>query len=311
MRWPRPPFRSDRIYILPTGHGIAFLCSIVVMVLTAATYGNNMIYILSFLLFGVVLITMVQTNVNLKGVQVNRCHIPDAFAGEDILVHLNVQNSLHITRETLVVNVGDSKHSASLALLGALATEQVALKLPKQSRGRYVLKRVQISTVYPLGLFRSWKNVDLNQEYFVLPRPQGEQDISVASVDYGGGLTAARWSGGFQGADFREHRNFQSGDSFQHVDWKAYARNRPLLVKQFEGDLQRAYRFQMPAGRGEAVERALSQIAIWILGAETEGAAYELRQVGRTSTMNSGFHHCQTCLRQLAIYGLPTEEKGR
>lgn len=297
--------RSDRIYILPTGHGIAFLCSIVVMVLTAATYSNNLIYILAFVLFGVVLISMVQTNVNLKGIELSQCQIPDGFQGEEILVHLSIKNTLYATRENLSVSIGRPRRHAHLPALAPSSTERVTIKIPAQKRGRYELKRAEVSTVYPLGLFRAWKILDVKKEYFVVPKPLGTQDPSHAAVEFWGQQASTRQTGPHHGADFHEHRNFQSGDSFQHVDWKAYARNRPLLVKQFEGDAQQAYRFQMPTGEGPAVEAALSQLTLWILTAESEGAAYELRDSSTTLAMHSGFNHCQMCLRRLATYGLP------
>ncbi|MCA9165996.1 MAG: DUF58 domain-containing protein, partial [Planctomycetales bacterium] len=39
-----------------------------------------------------------------------------------------------------------------------------------------------------------------------------------------------------QSVEFRQHREYAAGDDLRHVDWKVWARQDRLYVKQFEED---------------------------------------------------------------------------
>ena len=65
----RKMVRENRVYIIPSGGGAVFFLSIIVLVLTAATYNNNLIFIFAFFLSALFVITMLQTNFNLKSVR--------------------------------------------------------------------------------------------------------------------------------------------------------------------------------------------------------------------------------------------------
>ena len=118
------------------------------------------------------------------------------------------------------------------AALGNLEGESSAtteLPLPAPSRGRFELKRLAITTVYPMGFFRSWRYEPTDAHYLVYPAPVG-----VMPLPGGAAVTADAVAGaGAGGDDYTGVRPYQSGESQRHVDWRAVARGQPLLVKQF------------------------------------------------------------------------------
>ena len=84
------------------------------------------------------------------------------------------------------------------------------------------------------------------------------------------------------GDDFAGVRAYVPGESLRHVDWKAFARGRPLSVKQFTGGggyelwLDAAEMGRLP------LEARLSQLALWVVNAEKEEIPYALK-LGRTT----------------------------
>jgi uncharacterized protein (DUF58 family) len=96
------------------------------------------------------------------------------------------------------------------------------------------------------------------------------------------------------------------GESLRHVDWKAFARGRPLSVKQFTGGggyelwLDAAEMGRMP------LEARLSQLALWVVNAEKEEMPYALK-LGRTALpLGIGPAQMRRALEALAVAGAGT-----
>jgi uncharacterized protein (DUF58 family) len=302
--------KKEQIYILPTGHGYAFLASVIVMIFTGATYNNNLVYILAFSLFGVVLVAMVHTHVNLKRLTIQSVFVDDTMAGHDVAVLVTLENAAKVSREWITVDQRRSKSSGFIDKVPANDTRKAVVTLPAKSRGRYTIDFLNVSTNYPLGLFRSWKKLPVGREYYVFPRPEGYEDINKNAMPVQGSVSQQVTVGSQHGTDFREHRSFQSGDNYRHVDWKAYARNRPLLVKHFEGEALPMYLFRVRNSSGPALERELSQMSKWIMAANLDSAMFAL-DVGHGLEFGSGPEHCRTCLRALAMYGVQDAEQTK
>jgi uncharacterized protein (DUF58 family) len=272
------------------------------MILTAATYGNNLVYILAFTLFAVFLISMVQTNVNLKNIEIVGAQIDDVSAGVPVVVRLQLANTGKLSRIFLLL--GDNK----VEQLAPNDVIVVTVQKPAQLRGVHFLERVEISTLYPLGLFRAWKLLDINTKYFVYPKASGPEPIDKNALSYSEANMPRSRSGSFMGADFHEHRRFQNGDNHHHIDWKAHARGRPLLIKHFDGDTQRAYLFRLPQKQNKNVEKYLEQLSQWVSQANLEGASFGLiAPLEKTGSIFQGRDHTKMILRRLAAYGTADE----
>ena len=73
---------------------------------------------------------------------------------------------------------------------------------------------------------------------------------------------------------------FRDGDSPRQVDWKAYAREAPLLVKEYQpaGAELRCLILRSVPARGP--EARLAQLARWVVDAEAAGTATASRLPG-------------------------------
>jgi len=104
------------------------------------------------------------------------------------------------------------------------------------------------------------------------------------------------------GDDFSGYRNYRPGESLHHLDWKAYARGRSLLVKEFNGGGCGAVWLDWQELAGFDDEHRLSQLARWVLGADRLGCDFGLKLPHYTIAPDSGSLHTQQCLQALACY---------
>ncbi len=297
---------TEKIYILPTGYGVLFLLSSVAMLLTAATYNNNLVYLLAFLLFSVFFVSMVHTHANLTGVHLARAEGQDALAGQKRSMRLTLVNRSKVNRQALDLQALEGRHRSepgSLTLLKRGESEPLELSLQERTRGVYPLPRLRISTTFPLGLFRAWMDWQPQGSVYVYPRPEGSQELKSNAPSR---AESDKWERGLwnQGVDFSEHRKYQPGESYHHIDWKAYARQRSLLTKKFEGEGQELYSLRWEELRGLEEERRLSQLAQWVKVAHERQALYELVMPEGSSGWGQGRDQYRKCQRSLAEFGV-------
>ncbi len=187
---------------------------------------------------------------------------------------------------------------AADAAAGARACLEVPLAAAR--RGRLRIARVRLSTAHPFGLFRVWTWVHAPLEVWVYPRPLGRLPMPVYGERQSGRRTqlatgADEWSG---------LRPFRDGDSPRAVDWKAYAREAPLLVKEYALGGAELRLFDFAAVRLADAEARLCQLARWVVDAEAQDERYGLMLPGVRLEPDRGPEHRHRCLAALAAFGL-------
>jgi uncharacterized protein (DUF58 family) len=178
------------------------------------------------------------------------------------------------------------------------SSARAMLTVPTPRRGRQTIDRIRLSSSFPFGLFRAWTWLHLPLEIIVypaargsLPLPAGADGADAGQAESGPGID--EWSG---------IRPFRDGDSPRQVIWTAYARELPLLVKEYAGAAADWLRLDYERLTGLDTEQRLQQISRWILDAELRGTRYGLALPGRVLAADSGGEHRERCLRTLAIW---------
>jgi len=87
------------------------------------------------------------------------------------------------------------------------------------------------------------------------------------------------------------------------VDWKAYAREAPLLVKEYTQGAAELRDFDFSRLTQADPEARLSQLARWIVDAEAQGKRYGLTIPGVRLPPAHGPQHRHRCLAALALFG--------
>lgn len=302
MRRQQPlsdPLRLDRrrIYILPTGYGYGYALMLVVMFLWAINYNNSMCFAMTFLLAAVSINAMWRTHANLLNLRVYPGQAEPVFAGQQARFTFRVEC---LGRETRF-GVGLQTRGGAPAYcdIPASGSAPFTLAIPAERRGRLRAGRLRITTCFPLALFRAWSWLEFEQGCLVYPRPAGKQPLPqpvAVAVGLGLGQTGAG------SEDYSGLRGYTPGDSPRHIAWKAAARGRGLLVKQFAGQARLELWLDWPSLEAKTVEARLSQLCQWVLKADREGCRYGLRLPGLEVNPGGGDAHRRRCLEALALF---------
>jgi uncharacterized protein (DUF58 family) len=293
-----PPYHLHRrnVYILPTKQGLIFANLLMLMLIGAINYNNNLAYLMTFLLASLSVVAILHTYRNLLQLAISAGHIAPRFVGETLTIPLRLDNRSGPTR--LAIELQFPGEDASVLDINPHHQQYVELETVPTHRGRHVLERFTIATRFPLGLFRAWANVHLQHTYLVYPRPAAIHQLPAHSH------YKLKVSGdqGVGADDFAGLRQYHKGDSLRHIHWKAAARQQGLLTKQFGGDRSEELWLDWASLAGSDVEQRLSILTRWVLLAEREGKSYGLRLPNGIIAPNRGDQHRHHCLKALAEY---------
>ena len=285
-----------RIYIIPTGLGVAFALMLFAMFIGAMNYANNLALGLTFLLGSLALTAMHYCHRNLSDIVIRSATSEPVFAGDIAKFHVALENTAPLARHELTV-VNDHGMAQPLRV-PANGRAVFELQLPAPRRGLLTLDHFEIVTRHPFGLFRAWSHLHMNLTCVVYPKPS-PRGITPPPVetDTGGAQDSLRGDEEFAGM-----RPFHPGDSPRRIAWKAYAREQGLHVKVYAGTAVTSHIFDWEGLPGLGTEARLSQLCRWVEDAYAEGRAFSLKLPDLEIPANIGPAHRQRCLTALALF---------
>lgn len=287
--------RRGRIYILPTGLGVAFGVMLLAMLLGSLNYANNLGLALTFLLAALGLVAMQACHRNLEALIAREAGSEPPFAGQDAVFRFALANPGRTARRDL--ETGNAAEPVSVAAGGE---STVALRMPTERRGHIVLDRLEIATRFPYGLFRAWAVLHPGLRCVVYPRPAREAPQPPAVPGAAGSGAVRRGKDDFAGL-----KDYHPGDPPRHIAWKAYARAGELLVKEFSGDAQPLPIFDLADAPGVDLESRLAVLARWIVDAHSRGETFGLQLPGVDLPPRPGETQRRRCLTALAEFQAP------
>jgi uncharacterized protein (DUF58 family) len=286
----------------PTRSGFILLLVLLAMLVASTNYGNNMAYILTFLILSLLLVTLLQTRNNLKGLEIKNVLPQPAFAGSSVRFTLEVHNRLSGKR--FGIYLASPEAVSPDDLFGPFSVEPFSsataeISLPAPKRGRFDLAHLNILTIYPLGIFQVWSKLDVGKSYLVYPKPGGHLPWPEPEIFSEGNGESSETKGG---DDFVGTRPYRPGESMHHIDWKAVARGRSLNIKEFSGGGSAQLWFDWSNIGGFGSESRLSQLTRWVLEADKQNTDFGLKLLDTTIDLGSGSSHTLKCLSSLALF---------
>ena len=169
-----PPARQvtldqRRIFIFPTRVGFLFLVTLLVMLVAAINYQNNMGFALTFLLANLFVIAVFHTFSNLSGLTIHAVRASPVFAGQQ--AEFDIMLSTTGNRQYFAVHMQWPGEEGATVNLDDSEELHVKLFAQAEQRGWYKPGRLLVETVYPLGLLRAWSWIDLEIRALVYPKP--------------------------------------------------------------------------------------------------------------------------------------------
>jgi uncharacterized protein (DUF58 family) len=286
-----------RVYILPTRAGVLFGVTLILMLIGSINYSLSLGYGLTFLLTGIAVVSMLHTWRNLAHVQLYPGKSKPVFAGDRARFIVVAANSMRLPRTSLAIAFPGS--NSIYFDVPEQGESEVRIRLPALRRGLFRPGRFRIWTVYPLGLFYAWANVELELECLVYPAPEpGIVPLPEQHAAVGVGMALGKGD-----EDFAGLRPYHPGDSPRRIAWKAAARTGVFVTKLFAGSASAELWLdlaQTPEYIG--LEARLSRLARWVLDADANGLRFGLRLPGKEIALGAGEWQRTQCLEALALY---------
>jgi len=300
--------------VRPTRHATIFFFILGAMFLASINYQSNAAWLMVFVVFTTGGMSALHGWRNVSPAVITVADPPLVEAGDRARLVLTVACKATRELEALVVELPPdqapvasseqrlAEHHRLLVLhVPSLGSVRVELILPSFARGVHRITALQVSTQYPLGLWRAVRQVPVTIMLSVYPAPRG---VPLAQAQPDPDAEVGAGASGLQREheDFRGLKAWQLGDSPRHIDWKAAARGTgPLLIKEWAGGGHGVTWLSWAATAGDD-EARLSQLAKWIVEAHHSALCYGLRLAGLELEPSTGGVHHQNCLRALAAF---------
>ena len=288
------PVRLDRrrIYILPSVFGIYLGMMLFAILLGSLNNGSNAALLFASASCAMLALGLIQTHQRVVDVRLLSVHPFPTHEGDPIVVRASLDHPSKKPREGLALSMGGQRVAFNLDP-GIPGT--VDLKLDALPRGVHPMGRLQLGTRRPLNIAHAWSWVWPQQSFLVYPRLEHNPPRPP-----GQGLENAQRKAARTGSEIHHLRDFQLGDALRDVAWKASARTGKLMAREYESPGGGLQHLAWEDVSHLPTEEALSRLAAWVVQADTEGQATELRLPEQTLGPAHGLSHRHACLTALA-----------
>jgi uncharacterized protein (DUF58 family) len=265
----------------------------------AASQNNAAAYLLMFALTSGFLVSIPHTLLNLGGLKATAESVKPTFAGQEVSLPVEITNESRATRHGIALSLPDSDAREHIDEIPAGKAARVMLRFSAPTRGEHEIRRLCLSSVYPLGFLRALMRVATPQRYVVYPKPAGDSNLPMGRAHSAQSKPRAELG---EGDDFAGVRSYVPGESQRHIDWKAVARGQALMTKQFAAEAVGLLYLDFGEVRFSDPEDRLSQLALWVIEAERARHPYGLRLPAAEIPPSLGKPHFHRCLRALALF---------
>jgi len=279
---------------------------LVLMLLGNINYNLSLGYVLTFLLTMMAVMSMLHAFRNLAHLEIRAGRAEPVFCGETAQFMLHFNNPSNLPRYQICMaqtskSFWNNSNTPIQFNAPAHQDSEIAFPLPATRRGWLQTGRLTLYTEFPLGLFYAWSYLQFDMRCLVYPKPMSDASLPVGESPDGAGKRSITGDEDFSGL-----RQYIAGDALPRIDWKAYARERGLQVKQFATPVGDELWLDYSDTPDRTEEDKLARMARWILDAEIQGLRYGLRLPNGELPSNSGIAHREECLRRIALFNLPT-----
>lgn len=278
-------------------HTISWLGLCCAMGYSGAVQANGAAYILAFLTGTLGVLSYVYARANLRGleVRVGSGPIQHHGLGEVLPVDLRAASG-HEPFGIEVLLIGAPKATFVSQIASGQST-RLYLRLPPGSAPLQLMMR----SAYPLGLLHAQRVIQVELSRHAVPPASGQLPLPTAQMHAsevegrsGGNSVPSR-----EGDDFAGVREWQLGDSPRHIDWRAVARGRPLMVKTWARGVSESVQLDWETLPLPESEKA-GQMVRWIQMCEQQGLSYGMSLPGQEFESGRGDAHARRCMQALA-----------
>lgn len=312
-----------------TKGGLVFLSVLAVVAFAAWNTGNNLLFLVFSLLLSTIFVAWAAARMSLRDMVV-KARFPDhIFAGEPAPVIVTLRNAKRFFPSFSVLVEARGPHDEEMKVKQRRRRKTLRFKkralayfmyVPHRAaaeqrveqlfekRGHVLITGFELSTRFPFGFFRRRRRLRARDvDIIVYPKPQPASDELHLLPMNAGRLASFRRGAGH---DLLSLRAYQPQDDLRHIDWKATARSRQLIVREFTAEDERrmtvALDTRAASGMSEddfrrRFERGVTLAASLVAHFIEERAEVRLMLGAEAGRYGSNTEHLYECLKRLAL----------
>ncbi|MBA3805945.1 MAG: DUF58 domain-containing protein [Acidobacteria bacterium] len=308
--------------------GAIFLGILAIVAFAAWNTGNNLLFLVFSVLASTLFVAWAAARATLRDIVVSARFPDHIFAGEPAPVIVTLHNKKRYLPSFSIlveargpINKGELNKRGKQARLRyskrALAyfmyvphragAEQ-RVEQTFQKRGHVMITGFELSTRFPFAFFRRRRRLRARDvDIIVYPKPEPASDELHLLPMNAGRLASVRRGAGH---DLLSLRDYQPQDDLRHMDWKATARARRLIVREFTAEDERRITIALDTraisegeenGFAERFERGITLAASLAAHFIDERAEVRLVLGTEAGRYGVGKEHLYDCLRRLAL----------
>jgi len=213
-----------------TREGKRFLLAAALITVAAVNTGNNLIYLILSLMLSFLVLSYLILRLNLEGLILEVSVAGPVFAGERTVVELVVHNNKKFPLYSVIIAAPDAAEPIYCAQISGHKTLRDRMMMLFRKRGQFGYKDFVVQSGFPFILFRKSITVHVSGQVLVYPKLLDiRQMIEVVEAREQEGMAAVRG----RGDEVYSLRNFQYGDDWRRIHWKASARQDGFLIREY------------------------------------------------------------------------------
>jgi uncharacterized protein (DUF58 family) len=225
-----------------TREGTLYIGAIFILGIAAINTGNNMLYLILATLLSLIIISGIMSEPILRKISFQRQFPQRIYRAVPVRARLVIKNNKRIVPsyslniEELPIT-GMSAAPTYLIKLDADSSSSHITKYTFDKRGYAQLDGFSLKTRFPFGFFIKLKTTLCKEQVLVYPAVRRLAPSEVfESLNSQGASSHIRRG---DGTDVYGLRDYTLRDDARHIDWKASARSRRLLTKEYERESER------------------------------------------------------------------------
>ncbi len=299
--------RHPAIKVRPNRHAFTLAALLLAMWYAAGAQSHGAVYLLAYGLAALALVSWLHARANLRSLDL-RAGSPVRSRSHDCYrVPFTIQPASARPPCGIEISAAGARSPLFVPEVKAGQVFRSELSLPAAAITAQAPVSLVARSLYPLGFFTAETRVTAAPLTRPPPAPSGDLPLPAMVTAAPEKTSAAPLPGlgsSGTGDDFAGTRAWQPGDSPRHIDWKAAARDRPLMTKQWAGD-----RVSFVPMDWNAIslpdEQKPAQIAQWIRQCEAACIPFGLKLPGVEIGPGIGPRHSAKCLDELAAVQPP------
>ncbi|VAV84410.1 hypothetical protein MNBD_DELTA01-1052 [hydrothermal vent metagenome] len=225
-----------------TREGTLYTAALFILGIAAINTGNNMLYLILATLLSLIIISGIMSEPILRKISMHRQFPQRVYRATPTRVRLIITNnkrfvpSYSLNLQELPIG-GVTSEPTYLVKLDSNAEASHITKYTFEKRGLTTLDGFSLKTRFPFGLFMKFKTTLCKEQVLVYPAVRSLTPGEVLQCLSSSGVSHHTVRG--DGTDIYGLRDYTERDDARHIHWKASARSRRLLTKEYERESER------------------------------------------------------------------------